>query len=316
MIEVSEGFSDDDTALNKYTQGDDSRNLNKTASGISMIMAAGSLPSKEVLQNIDGQWIIKIVKGLIDWNLKYLESETVEKIHGKELAQIWTQIKQFGKASFMEWQATGTSSFMAKEVLLNKVRSFMELALSNPMLAEKVDITELLQQYWDCMEMGRESPIIKAEGQKIPPDVEAKMKQTKQHAQEMEKALSDLGEKYNELSAGADAAAEDRRIKAYEAQTKRITAILPFMPAQVVAQIADELGLDLANDPELVPGAPQVQEQMDEMVEPMPEDQEQPGQPQPQPEMEQTAPEMMPEQAEPAPEAMGPMAQPEPGMPQ
>mgnify|MGYP001761230756 FL=1 len=110
--------------------------------------------------------------------------------------------------------------------------------------------------------------------------------------------------------------AEDRRIKAYEAQTKRITAILPFMPAQVVAQIADELGLDLANDPELVPGAPQVQEQMDEMVEPMPEDQEQPGQPQPQPEMEQTAPEMMPEQAEPAPEAMGPMAQPEPGMPQ
>ena len=316
VIEVSEGFSDDDTALNKYTQGDDSRNLNKTASGISMIMAAGSLPSKEVLQNIDGQWIIKIVKGLIDWNLKYLESETVEKIHGKELAQIWTQIKQFGKASFMEWQATGTSSFMAKEVLLNKVRSFMELALSNPMLAEKVDITELLQQYWDCMEMGRESPIIKAEGQKIPPDVEAKMKQTKQHAQEMEKALSDLGEKYNELSAGADAAAEDRRIKAYEAQTKRITAILPFMPAQVVAQIADELGLDLANDPELVPGAPQVQEQMDEMVEPMPEDQEQPGQPQPQPEMEQTAPEMMPEQAEPAPEAMGPMAQPEPGMPQ
>jgi hypothetical protein len=42
VIRMSEQFSDDDTGITKYTQGDDSRNLNKTASGISMIMSASS----------------------------------------------------------------------------------------------------------------------------------------------------------------------------------------------------------------------------------------------------------------------------------
>lgn len=306
VIEVSEQFSDDDTALNKYTQGDDSRNLNKTASGISMIMAAGSLPSKEVLKNIDGQWIVKIVKGLIDWNLKYLEPETVAKIHGDKLAETWSRIKQFGKASFMEWQATGTSSFMAKEVLLNKVRAFLELTLSNPVLTEKVDVSELLEQYWDCMEMGRESPIIKPDGQKIPPQVEAELKQTKEHAQQMEQALSDLGEKYNELHAKSEEAAEERRIKAYDAQTKRITAILPFMPPAVVAQIADELGLDLANDPELVPGAPEIEQRMAEKIPPL-----EPEQPAEEP-MASDPEEIPPEPAMQDPEPMEQPPEPEP----
>lgn len=281
VIQVSEQFSDDDTALTKYTQGDDSKNLNKTASGISMIMQAGSLPSKEVLQNIDDNWIVKIVKGLIDWNLKYLEPETVAKLHGDELAQQWAQIKQFGKSSFMEWQATGTSSFMAKEVLLNKVRAFLDLALSNPMLAEKVDIEELLQQYWDCMEMGRESPIIKKEGGKVPPEVQAEMEKTQQHAQQMEKALQELGEKYNEIAADVEGKAEERRIKAYQAQTARIKEILPFMPAYAIAQIADEVGLDVTNDADITP--PQemqaVEPPQEEMAQDMPTEEMAPPEP-------------------------------------
>lgn len=299
VIEMSEQFSDDDTALNKYTQGDDSRNLNKTASGISMIMAAGSLPSKEVLQNIDGNWIVKIVKGLIDWNLKYLEPETVAKLHGDKLAQTWARIKEFGKASFMEWQATGTSSFMAKEVLLNKVRAFLELALSNPLLAEKVDVAELLEQYWDCMEMGRESPIIKPDGQKIPPDVQAKMQQSEQHAQQMEQALQELGEKYNELAAEVDAKAEERRIKAYQAQTDRIKEILPFMPREAVVQIADELGLDVTNDADITPPAQMQQEAPQEPKQMLPEEVS------PEPIIDAPAPDM--QAAEPMPPEQEPM---------
>ncbi|OYX76071.1 MAG: hypothetical protein B7Y82_14375 [Sphingomonadales bacterium 32-65-25] len=40
VIRMSEQFSDDDTGITKYTQGDDASNLNKTATGISMIMSA------------------------------------------------------------------------------------------------------------------------------------------------------------------------------------------------------------------------------------------------------------------------------------
>jgi hypothetical protein len=100
------------------------------------------------------------VECLIEWDLKYLEVETVQKIHGDEIAQVWAQIKQFGKTSFMEWQATGTSSFMQKEVLTNKIRAFAEFAMSNPITAPLVDARELLQQTWDVMEIGKESPVL------------------------------------------------------------------------------------------------------------------------------------------------------------
>jgi hypothetical protein len=191
VIRMSENFSDDDTGITKYTQGTDSSNLNKTASGISMIMSASSLPIKEVIQNIDSMWIERHVECFIDWDLKYLEPETVEKIHGKEHAAKWAQIKQFGKSSFMDWQATGTSSFMQKEVLTNKIRAFSEFALSNPATAQLIDVREMLQQTWDVMEIGRESPIL--EEDKAPsPEMQKMQEQIKQMSAALENAHKEV----------------------------------------------------------------------------------------------------------------------------
>jgi hypothetical protein len=190
VIRMSESFSDDDTGITKYTQGDDSRNLNKTASGISMIMSASSLPIKEVIQNIDEMWIENIVERLINWNLKYLDVETVQKIHGDEIAKVWGEIKSFGKTSFMDWQATGTSSFMQKEVLASKIRAFSEFALSNPMTAQLIDARELLNQTWDVMEVGRESPILKEDGeQQLPEPVKQKISGYEQQLQQLDQQM-------------------------------------------------------------------------------------------------------------------------------
>ena len=218
VIRMSEQFSDDDTGITKYTQGDDSRNLNKTASGISMIMSASSLPMKEVIQNIDSMWIEPIVECYIDWNLKYLTPETVQKIHGDEAAALWAQIKEFGKSSFMDWQATGTASFMQKEVLTNKIRAFSEFALGNPVTAPLIDAKELLRQTWDVMEIGRESPILDdKEGGDIPPEMKQRMmqvaEQMEQMGQELQKTQHDLqqaqqktvDESYKRMKAEIDA---------------------------------------------------------------------------------------------------------------
>ena len=198
VIRMSQQFSDDDTGITKYTQGNDSSNLNKTAHGISMIMAASSLPIKEVIQNIDEMWIEKIIESLIDWDLKYLEVETVKKIHGDKIAQIWAQIKEFGKTSFMDWQATGTSSFMQKEVLTNKLRAFSEFALGNPITASKVDPTELLQQTWDVMEIGRESPILKADGKPNPDQLMQESEQLKAQIKQLGDALENAAKQHEE----------------------------------------------------------------------------------------------------------------------
>jgi hypothetical protein len=238
VIRMSEQFSDDDTGITKYTQGDDSRNLNKTASGISMIMSASSLPIKEVIQNIDEMWIEEVVERTIDWDLKFLEVETVQKIHGDEIAQIWAQIKQFGKSSFMEWKATGTSSFMQKEVLTNKIRAFAEFALSNPMTAQKIDTTELLQQTWDVMEIGKESPIIEDQGG-LPPEVQGQM-------QEMQAALQEATKQVDELKAS-------KEIDGYKAQTERLKLMLPYLPMGAVAQIAQQMGFDVIATDDITP---------------------------------------------------------------
>ena len=223
VIRMSEQFSDDDTAITKYTQGDDSRNLNKTATGISMIMSASSLPMKEVIQNIDAMWIEPIVECYIDWNLKYLEPETVQKIHGDEAAQLWAQIKQFGKSSFMDWQATGTASFMQKEVLTNKIRAFSEFALGNPATASLIDARELLQQTWDVMEIGKESPILKADGEEDLPDaVKQRMMQVAEEMdamqQELQKTQQDL-QKAQQDAVTAGFKAEKAQLDADKAET-------------------------------------------------------------------------------------------------
>jgi hypothetical protein len=166
VIALSEKFSDDDTAITKYTEGTDSSHLNDTATGISMIMNASSLPLKEVLSNIDEMWIEDMVESLIDWNMENLEPETVRMLLGDKHAEVWRQVKDYGKTNFMEWFATGSQTFMAKEVLMHKLQGFLQIVAANEHLAQFVDLRELLQQVWDSGQIGKESPVFDEETMK------------------------------------------------------------------------------------------------------------------------------------------------------
>ena len=248
VIRVSEQFSDDDTGITKYTQGDDASHLNKTATGISMIMSASSLPIKEVIQNIDELWIEEIVERTIEWDLKFLEVETVQKIHGDKIAAIWQQIKQFGKTSFMEWKATGVSSFMQKEVLTNKIRAFSEFALGNPITAPHVDAKELLQQTWDVMEIGRESPIVEDDKEGgLPPQVQEHMQQMQGEMQQMHQALVETSKKLEELQS-------QDQIERYKAESDRLKIIIPYLGANELAQVAATVGVQVMDTPDIAPG--------------------------------------------------------------
>lgn len=193
VIELSERFSDDDTGITKYSQGTDSQHLNNTATGISMIMNASSLPMKEVIQNIDEMWIEPALESLIDWNLQNLDPETVRVLLGEKQAALWAQIKQLGKTSFMNWKATGSSTFMVKEILMQKLQGFLQLVMSSPELASKVDSRELLEQIWDSGEIGKESPVLSEEDMggkgKLPPEVEQTLQQQEQMIQQLEQQL-------------------------------------------------------------------------------------------------------------------------------
>jgi hypothetical protein len=255
---MSEQFSDDDTGITKYTQGDDSSHLNKTATGISMIMSASSLPIKEVIQNIDEMWIEEIVERTLQWDLKYLDVETVRKIHGDDIAQKWDAIKKFGKTSFMEWKATGTASFMQKEILTNKIRAFADFALGNQITAPLVDARELLEQTWDVMEIGRESPILKDEdGMNLPPQVKQHMQALEQQIKQMGDALNNAYDEVKKLEAKAGVKDGELQIEAFDAETRRIQAVGAGMSAeQVVALVQQTIMAALAQPAPLADAGP------------------------------------------------------------
>ena len=239
VIAMAEQFSDDDTAITKYTQGSDASHLNKTATGVSMIMGASSLPLKEVLQNIDEMWIERLVGDLIEWDLEFLEPQHVETLHGPEIAQKWAQIKEYGQAHFMKWKATGAATFMAKEVLLNKLMGFTNLVGANPLFSSLIDARELLEQVWDLTQVGRESPILKDEDltiEKLPPQVQQMVQQLQQAAQQGEQATQMIEQIKQQAMQEIDARereidglkqqladkAHANQIKAFEAETGRI----------------------------------------------------------------------------------------------
>lgn len=227
IINMSQQFSDDDTGITKYQQGDQS-GMNKTASGISMIMGASSLPIKEVIRHVDDV-IEDHIEALIEWNLKYLEVDTVEAIFGKEVAQKWGVIKQFGKSSFMDWQATGTSTFMQKEILTQKLQQFSALVMGDPANAPYINRLEMLQQTWDAMEIGKESPIQdpNAPAQDgapppIPPEaIQAMQEQIQQMGQALQEAQSQLADKqFEQQIKQQELAIKDRdsQVKAMQVQ--------------------------------------------------------------------------------------------------
>lgn len=210
VIALSEQFSDDDTAITKYTQGNDAQHLNKTAAGMSMIMNASSLPIKEVLSNIDEMWIEDMIEDLIDWNLENLEPETVRVILGDKQAAVWKQVKEYGKTNFMEWFATGSATFMAKEVLMHKLQGFLQIVLGSEHALQEVDLNELLQQIWDAGQIGKESPILDEEEKQKKAQNPANA-QAEEHIKEIEAEATKLIKQAQEQAKNAEAQAADAK---------------------------------------------------------------------------------------------------------
>jgi hypothetical protein len=253
VIALSSQFSDDDTGITKYSQGDDASHLNKTATGISMIMSAASLPAKDVLQNIDEMWIEPAIEALIDWNIRYLEPETVNHLLGPDVAQKWQAIKQFGKASFMTWRATGAATFMQKEILANKLQGFMAVAGSTP-AAARLNWDELITQVWDTMQMGREIPLAEEEGPQVPPELQMMIEQGKQMLQQQSQQIAELEAKLADK-------AEKNAIDWYKAETERADKV-GLTPEQVMI-LARQTFIDM-----MQPGGPVIADDMGDMMAP------------------------------------------------
>ena len=130
LLEQFERFADEETGIPKYSHGEQGSFLNKTAAGMSMLMAQANLNIKTAMRNIDNAWIEPLVEAFYDW---FAGNGSGPRLPFK--------IK-----------AAGTDSIIAKEIRLENLSKFITAA-ANPMFAPFVDQAKAIREMGRLLEI-------------------------------------------------------------------------------------------------------------------------------------------------------------------
>jgi hypothetical protein len=123
VIELFRRFADETTALPSYTHGQSQSSLNRTATGISILMSNANIVLKSVIKNIDDYLTKPLIRSLYDWNMTWNENELVK--------------------SDMRVVAKGSTALIQKEVQSQRLLQFLSL-INNPLDAQMIKRDKLL----------------------------------------------------------------------------------------------------------------------------------------------------------------------------
>ena len=141
IVELFRRFADETTSLPSYTHGEQTRSLNKTATGISMLMGAANVALKSTIKNVDDFLLEPMIEALFHFNMEF---STNEKAKG--------DLKIVPRAS---------TALVQKEVQSQRLLQFLSL-VSNPMDLEIIDRPQLLRDIAQSMDIDADE-IIKSQ---------------------------------------------------------------------------------------------------------------------------------------------------------
>lgn len=90
-------------------------------------------------------------------------------------------------------------------------------------------------------------PELKDDDEQGPPP---EVMQAQQQIQQLEGQLQALGQEFNQISEAKDIEREKLQIDAYARTTDRLKVIAPFLTPEMAMQLADNIGLNVLNDPD------------------------------------------------------------------
>lgn len=143
IVEIFRRFADETTSLPSYTHGEQTQSLNKTATGMSMLMGAANIALKSTIKNIDDFLIEPMITGLFHFNMEFGINE-----------------KSKGDLRIV---ARGSTALVQKEVQSQRLLQFLSL-VSNEQDAGYIDRTGLLRDIAKSMDIDPED-VIKSEEQ-------------------------------------------------------------------------------------------------------------------------------------------------------
>lgn len=132
IVELFRRFADETTSLPSYTHGEQTRSMNKTATGISMLMGAANVALKSTIKNIDDFLLEPMVESLFHYNMEF---GTDEEAKGD-----------------LKIVPRGSTALVQKEVQSQRLLQFLSL-VSNPMDAALVDRGQLLRDIAKSMDI-------------------------------------------------------------------------------------------------------------------------------------------------------------------
>lgn len=132
IIELFRRFADETTSLPSYTHGETAQSLNKTATGMSILMGNANVALKSTLKNIDDFLIVPLVQSLYHWNMEWSDNE---KAKGD-----------------LKTVARGSTSLIQREVRSQRLLQFLSL-ISNEMDMAIVKRKELLTEIAKSMDI-------------------------------------------------------------------------------------------------------------------------------------------------------------------
>jgi len=108
LVDMFRRFADEESNMPAYTSGQTMPGLNKTASGMSMLMGQANVTLKSVVANIDKFLTVPTLRSLYDWNMQWNPDESIK--------------------GDMNVVAKGITSLLAKEVQSQRLIQFAQIA--------------------------------------------------------------------------------------------------------------------------------------------------------------------------------------------
>ena len=141
IVELFRRFADETTSLPSYTHGESGKSLNKTATGMSMLMGAANVALKSTIKNIDDFLLEPMIEGLFHWNMEYNPREDIK--------------------GDLRIVARGSTALVQKEVQSQRLLQFLSL-VSNDMDAPQIDRNKLLREIATTLDIDPDE-VIKSE---------------------------------------------------------------------------------------------------------------------------------------------------------
>lgn len=143
IIELFRRFADETTSLPSYTHGQQTDAMNKTATGVSMLMNNANIALKSTIKNIDDYMLEPMMQSLYAWNMEWNDKEYI-------------------KGDFRVI-ARGSTALVQKEIQSQRLLQFMQIAGQAGPVSSMLNWREIIQDIARSMDIDPERALISQE---------------------------------------------------------------------------------------------------------------------------------------------------------